>query len=204
MYTHHAVLLRVSNPQSYLHELTDSAVHGAELRREQLGIDDVRFLIEEAYRRPMGTAEKQELIVITNFITHEAQQALLKIVEEPPETTRFVFVIPHSLSLLDTLESRFFKQVIEDYTCDNSAFNVLRKAPIAKRMELIEEATKSKNHTWQSDVKCGLIDYLGSHSESYTREQLSSLQYVSTTLLTRGASNKFLLEELALTLDPRS
>jgi DNA polymerase III delta prime subunit len=204
MEIHHAVLLRVSNPQAYLHELRDSTVHSAEIRREQLGIDDVRYLIEEAYRRPMGTAETQELIVMTNFITLEAQQALLKIIEEPPETTRFVFVIPLSLPLLDTLQSRFFRLTVEDTTCDSSAFLLLKKAPIAKRMELIDEATKSKNHAWQSDVKCGLIDHLAANSNHYSVEQLRSLQYVATTLLTRGASNKFLLEELALVLDARS
>lgn len=204
MMTHHAVLRKVPDPTAYVMPPPSVDTEVYELRQDQIGIADVRTLIEQAHRRPGGETRYRQLLVVTNFITVEAQQAMLKVVEEPPETTQFVFVIPESLSLLDTLLSRFSLEVVPDQSYREDEFVLFHKQSLKERMTAIETAVKSKNHRWQGDIKCGLIEYLKRQDGQYSADELTALAYVATTLLTRGASNKYLLEHLALTLKARS
>ena len=96
---------------------------------------DVRKLIATAYRTPDGDATKQKVVIVTKYIfTVEAQQALLKVVEEPPQTTEFLFVVPYSLQLLPTLLSRL--NVISgdgiEGVCNVDAFVAFLEAGVRK------------------------------------------------------------------------
>lgn len=54
---------------------------------------------------PVGTAKKV-CILGAQFINYEAQQSLLKIIEEPHENTHFFLVVPQAGLLLETIRSR--------------------------------------------------------------------------------------------------
>ena len=85
MSPHHAVLFSASEPLVVSIDGYETiAVHN-QYRQAQFGIDDVRALISVAYRRPEGAEVERLLLVATEFITEEAQQALLKLIEEPDE-----------------------------------------------------------------------------------------------------------------------
>lgn len=200
MTSHHAVLISSPSPLSYVVDGTFSGTPHAEYRLPQCTIGDVRALIATAYRRPSGEATEQLLLVATEFIIEEAQQALLKLIEEPPVSTRFVFIIPEGYTLLPTLESRFERQAPIFKTEISETFNEFRNASYSGRLALIEESVKKKNHTWQAEIKRGLMSYVKSSSTTIPAVQLKELEYVLRLLLTRGASNKFLLEHLALTM----
>lgn len=200
MSPHHAVLFSASEPLVVSIDGYETiAVHN-QYRQAQFGIDDVRALISVAYRRPEGAEVERLLLVATEFITEEAQQALLKLIEEPPVSTRFIFVLPEGYSLLPTLESRFERAGSLGGSAVSTAFADFIKAPLANRLTLIEEHLKRKDHSWQAEIKKGLLGYLNDRPKSLPASVLSELEYVSRLLLTRGASNKFLLEHLALTL----
>ena len=170
---------------------------------EQLGISDARELIRLAYIKPVSS-DVLLLIVRTNFITFEAQNALLKVVEEPPVTTKFVFVTPPDCTLLTTLRSRFTQQEITTSTVSrNEDFEQFVDSGYAERVTGIETALKQKNTVWQRNIKQGLIGYL-KQTTDLSKESLSGLEFVARTLLTRGASNKMLLEHAALLLPTRS
>jgi len=201
MTSHHAVLFSSAAPLLHVFDEAAPLSFAAEYRLPQLGIDDVRTLIAAAYRRPHGDDIIQTLLVATEFITEEAQQALLKIIEEPPLSTRFVFVLPRGYNLLPTLESRFERQSEEGIVAhDISAFREFKNASYAERIAAIELSTKNKDHAWQQEIKNGLAAYLLGHKAELPLPALKELEYVVRLLLTRGASNKFLLEHLALTL----
>jgi hypothetical protein len=199
MTSHHAVLVPVVDPLTHEPELVDQTVDREMLTFERLGIGDVRMLIEKANRRPNNDAALLELVVRTQFVTVEAQQALLKIIEEPPESTSFQFVIPSDVTFLPTLESRFVR-VTSEHETDTEAFTSFKKSPLSERLQAIEAACKNKDTKWQRAIKSGLTAYLRKNSAAYSAIELQRLQLVLTTLLTRGAANKMLLEELALTL----
>jgi DNA polymerase III, delta subunit len=200
MISHHAVLISSHAPLTHSVEGLFSVAPSAEYRLPQFAISDVRALITTAYRRPSGEAQEQLLLVATEFVTEEAQQALLKIIEEPPVSTRFVFIIPEGYSFLPTLESRFERQEEVATTEMSAAFAEFSHSGYAQRLSLIEESVKKKDHTWQAEIKRGLMAYLKVNAATLSGPQLGELEYVLRLLLTRGASNKFLLEHLALTL----
>lgn len=200
MISHHAVLLSVDSPLTCDLKEWEYVPPTDRYVLPQLGIDDVRTLISNAYRRPDGEASVRTMIIATEFITEEAQQALLKIVEEPPQSTAFIFVIPHGYRFLPTLESRFERSTMASSGVAPKSFVSFKSASVKERMDLIESAVKRKDHDWYQEIKNGLTLYLKDSSHTLPREALSELEYVLRLLLTRGASNKFLLEHLALTL----
>ena len=200
MTSHHAVLLSVPAPLEYELPLDNVGI-GNEYRLPQIGIDDVRKIIIDAHRMPDNNAKERVLVVATQFITEEAQQALLKIIEEPPASTRFIFIIPLGYHFLPTLESRFERVDSKDEAAHTRTFDEFKAASISERLASIEYATKNKDLVWQSEIKKGLHHYLASPDVAQLSVgDLKDLEFVLRLLLTRGASNKFLLEQLALTL----
>lgn len=195
---HHAILLRD-------HELRTKQVETLENEFvqdsyfEKFQIDDVRALTASAYRRPPAGKSGLCFIVRTPFVTVEAQHALLKLLEEPPATSRFIFVTHPALSLLPTVLSRFQTESpdrIDKVTVEFSEFESLA---LKNRLEVIEEKLKQKDNEWIENVKTGLISFLNTESIDVPTT-LVDLEFVAGHLLTRGASNKMLLEQLALTL----
>jgi len=142
------------------------------------------------------------LVVVTaSNITYEAQQALLKILEEPPATTRFLFVVPTDVNLIPTLMSRFLdlseREVVSNETLE--IFNIFYHQSYADRLKDISTHVSSKDSAWIMGIKTGLASYLDAE-ESLNLERKKACHFVLESLGTRGASNKLLLEELALSL----
>ena len=71
---------------------------------EQFGIDEARELAREASLRAVG--DRALFVLGVTSITSEAQQALLKLFEEPQPGVLFVLLIPQG-TLLPTVRSRF-------------------------------------------------------------------------------------------------
>src|SRR3989338_4554984 len=72
---------------------------------ERFGIDEARALGSLAALKNFTQAT---FLIATPQITTEAQQALLKLFEEPQEGTTFVLIVPHGV-LLPTLRSRMLE-----------------------------------------------------------------------------------------------
>lgn len=196
--SHHAVLTRS-------HALTDEVVdipttwQAVDRYLEQLKVDNVRSLIEQAHMRPADT-DVVVFVVRTTFITLEAQNALLKVLEEPPASSRFIFVVPDDLVILPTILSRVV-EVRSHGVSDDEMFAAFLSAAPAERLQQIEKATKQKDVTWQRGIKTGLINYLRTTAQVSGKAEL---EFVTRLLLTRGASNKMLLEHAALVLPAKA
>ena len=72
---------------------------------QSFGIDEARELRERANSRAIS-GEHRIFILAMPGMTNEAQNALLKTLEEPPAGAQFFFIIPSPSSLLPTLRSR--------------------------------------------------------------------------------------------------
>lgn len=199
---HHATLVRVGSVSAAelpldrgLYEVQDQYI-------DRFGIDDARELVKKAVQRPIET-ETQVLVVRTEFITLEAQNALLKILEEPPVSTKIIFVVPSGLTMLPTVLSRIHEEMISGEAEEEGEepFQVFLSQSYKDRLAAIESAMKKKDVVWQQKMKRGLIRYVGTVSKTVAGR--SDLEYVARTLLTRGASNKMLLEHAALVLVTR-
>lgn len=198
---HHAVLVRSDSIEGFsLNEKTEDC-EITDTTYEKLGISEVRELINQAHQRPME-GDCKLMIIRTEFITIEAQNALLKVLEEPPQSTSFIFVVPESFQFLPTLLSRFSQGVEGDKVTDeNINFDEFLKSDIKKRLEDIETHIKKKDVAWQRSIKVGLIEYI--KSQQSDKNKTAELEFTARLLLTRGASNKMLLEQTALTLPTR-
>lgn len=198
--THHAELIRNNEVQTVKFDCVSEKVEKIEKYVERFGIDDARELVRQAYGRPVNSDELA-LVVRTELITLEAQNALLKILEEPPLSTKLVFVVPVDLMILDTLSSRFNQKKVDteiQTTEAKEVFKVFLNADYKTRLSEIESAIKKKDVMWQRLIKQGLIGYMSKNKDTVT--SIVGLEYAVRTLLTRGASNKMLLEHIALIL----
>lgn len=76
---------------------------------ESIGIDEVRRIKHFLYEKPV--ISKKRTIIIDNAyeLTTQAQNAILKIAEEPPRAGLLILVIPNPEAILPTLQSRFQK-----------------------------------------------------------------------------------------------
>ena len=195
---HHATLLRSSRPLDFQYE-TDNSV--SLFSFERLGIDNARQIATDAQLKPVSGAE-QVFVLRTLFVTHEAQNALLKLFEEPPAGLSFVLVLPPAVQLLPTLLSRIGQEVAEqpDVVINQPWVDFLAATP-ADRLTQIDLWQKTKESNWLQAITAGV------HTISYTEVPVGALpaiQLVGEQLGTRGASNKMLLEHLALILPLRN
>jgi DNA polymerase-3 subunit delta' len=74
--------------------------------RHSIKIDPVREVLRRAGYRPFDGRQRVAIINDADALEVEAQQALLKMLEEPPPATRFVLVTPQPDALLPTIRSR--------------------------------------------------------------------------------------------------
>jgi hypothetical protein len=134
-------------------------------------IDDARELKAAAGTKPIASADGKKIFVLAmDGITVEAQNALLKSLEEPPEYAHFFIVIPSAHLLLPTVKSRmaflqgdflqgekrrrekafgsrgFEANAREDESA--KAAEAFLKMPVAKRLEtikaLMDDVSKEK------------------------------------------------------------
>ena len=76
----------------------DAASHG--------GVDDARDLRERAFYAPVASRYKVYIIDEAHMVSREGFNALLKLVEEPPEFLRFIFATTEPEKVLTTIRSR--------------------------------------------------------------------------------------------------
>lgn len=74
--------------------------------KKTIGIDDVRAIRRGAYIKPNDLEFKMFVIDGCDRMTVQAQNALLKILEEPPDATYFFLLCESSSALLATVRSR--------------------------------------------------------------------------------------------------
>ena len=78
--------------------------------KKSIGVDQVRDeIIKEAFVRPFTSKRKVFIIEDGMALTVEAQNALLKVLEEPPEYVCFIILAENQSGLLETVRSRSLK-----------------------------------------------------------------------------------------------
>ena len=74
--------------------------------RKTIGVEPIRTVNDDAAVRPFSSARKVYIINEGDILTAEAQNALLKTLEEPPEYAVFIIIVENSSVLLPTVLSR--------------------------------------------------------------------------------------------------
>lgn len=96
--------------------------------RVQIGVDIIRFIRSDVYIKPNDYTHKVYIVESADKMTHEAQNAFLKVLEEPPSYAVFILLCESADSLLVTVKSRatiynterFDTDTVKDYLLKNS------------------------------------------------------------------------------------
>ncbi len=78
----------------------------SETEKAEIGVDTARKLIKEVYLKPQLSKKRVFIIKNAEKLGRSAQNALLKIIEEPPEYAVFILLSENSAMLLNTILSR--------------------------------------------------------------------------------------------------
>jgi DNA polymerase-3 subunit delta' len=116
---------------------------------EKIGIDE-GHLLRTMQGSMAVSGNKRIFIVIAEFITREAQNALLKVFEEPNVGVHFFIIMPSSDVLLPTLKSRMVivKNEDKEISCaDEKMAAAFFNGNVQERVELLAPIIESKNKT---------------------------------------------------------
>lgn len=181
-----------------------------------IGIEEIRALFKKIYLKPIQSPVKAVVISDAQNLTIAAQNALLKILEEPPDNTLILLALPKSDLLLPTITSRC--TVIElRSTLDESELpdDVLliqsfSQNEIGKKLLLAQNMSKNKDdaanwirHMIVTTRKI-LIEHVADNNTSYSTSQLlkylRELQKTHTLIKTTNVNVRLAMENLLLTL----
>lgn len=167
---------------------------------QMLKVDDARAIRMRAAQKPLG--ERQYFLIVCAGITAEAQNALLKSLEEPQGRTTFLIALASIHSLLPTVRSRI--EVIPSGGEHGTApvVSFIRATP-EERLEKIKEMLPKEADERDMRAIMGFLvmleERLGKMSPDLHRsEALRALYAAKKGILASTGSPKILLESLAL------
>lgn len=166
---------------------------------DSFGIGDARLLSDRAYIKPVSRSTRDFLVHFSS-ITIEAQNALLKLFEDPPESAVFHVILSREDMLLPTLRSRLLLVSREESVIDRDVMRAFLAMSYGERMDEIASRTKAKDAAWIEEVVAGAEAYAEHIKGGAKARVLKSVVFVRQYFSARSAAKKMLLEELALSL----
>lgn len=198
-----------------LHNIAD--IHIIEnLQTESIGIEEVKLLQKEMIFHPLELPYQAGIIFHSQNLTPEAQNALLKTLEEQPDTTLYILLVDNEKNLLETIVSRCTKHYIKSNS-DEQISNIKNENDLSKpeiltldlvdQFELIGKTIEGENNELAQ-----LIDDLNRHFKSELEKAItgndqekaktiiSILNKISTaqTRMKANANKKVTLENMML------
>jgi len=160
-----------------------------------LTVENAEYIRQSQERKSFDDTKKI-FIIEADFITEEAQNALLKVFEEPTAGTHFFIISPQDI-LLPTLRSRM--QVIQGETSRRSLTDSILKLKLKDRLVKIKEMTDDEDKSKQ-DAIAFLNDI---ETELYAKKEWKALKICEDArqaLYDRGAPVKMILEQVVLSV----
>lgn len=181
---------------------------------DTLAIDESRLLKERVSRKAFSSGKKY-FVLAFNFITSEAQNSLLKLLEEPSEDTMLFLIVPSAEMFFATVRSRI--QIISDGQLeaglakregnDFRATTVFLGGNLPQRLKIAKELAEAVK---EGESRAEVIRFL----DELEREARAKLDFSKHTdffkrliqakkyLSGRSPSVKLVLEQLALLAAP--
>lgn len=168
------------------------------VRAESLGIDEVRELKYQSVQRPLER-KMRNFFVCAQTITIQAQNAFLKLLEDPPETVRFYLVLPSIDFLLDTVLSRV-QVVVRDVNHKQTGdlAQEFLSSNYAERIKVVDKKIKEKDKKWFTLLLNNLE--IISIKNKEIKNILSEIFFIRKYQKINGSSQKMLFEHLAVSL----
>ena len=116
-------------------QATDILVIGLEAGKKSIGVDAIRQIRSGAYIKPNDFEFKAYIVKNSDRMTPQAQNAFLKLLEEPPANVYFFLLCENSSSLLPTVRSRASVIRMQTFSGAELAEYITSRDPAAKRMQ---------------------------------------------------------------------
>lgn len=183
------------------------------LRHGLFSVEDARKLMDVAVAAPIGS-HKVIIVSATRFF-HEAQNALLKLFEEPPQNVTLILVLPSEGVLLPTLRSRL--ALLTESDANEAAISALaheflaanaaeREKIIAKLVDCSKSDKDEEKQQARSDAVRLAEDLMRAASgkegvqNAERRAFIDDLMHFLPLLHTRSAPLKLIFEHLLLVI----
>lgn len=182
-----------ANPNLYIYE------------RDLFLIDDVRDVLEKHSRRGFtfnGNDGKNIFLIKLNSITFEAQNAFLKVLEEPNPNTYFFIISPQNIFLPTFLSRVNLVNLIDN---KKNKIGFLEKS-IVEKLEIVSKICKDISD--EKKTKQDAIYFLNTIEEEILEKEgslkafnkLKIIENSKEMLLQKGATLKIILEHTILNL----
>lgn len=187
---------------------------------QSIGIEDVKQMQKKIFLKPIKSEKKAIIIDEAELLTIEAQNALLKILEEPPAHTLIILSTSTKETLLPTILSRCQiiqleeeQQAISEKEKEElqTFLESLPELGIGERLKIAETVAKDKNKAIEWISKLILVareNLLKKHSletpDTFdtpdTLDTLKKLQSLHTLLKTTNVNARFAIENTLLSI----
>ncbi|MDD2657426.1 MAG: hypothetical protein PHD04_02050 [Candidatus Pacebacteria bacterium] len=178
-----------------------------------LSVEDARRVAELAAGRAFA-GETKVVIIAASRAYHEAQNALLKLFEEPPAGAYLFLIMPSLGGLLPTLRSRV--QVLAQGAASRSSKQEISKsaeefmkASKEKRSAMLKKLTSGRDEEEKRELREEAIAIINGieaaaydvgFTKPYIPELLEDIQVLRGHLYDRSAPVKMILEHLSLVI----
>lgn len=179
-----------------------------------MGIEDVRNIQKRILLKPFKGKTKAVVIEAYESITTEAQNALLKVLEEPPANTIIIISVPRKEIILPTIISRCKVVELNDdkQTLSNDEITQLHnylislsQSGIGERLRIAQDLSKNKDDVllWLEKMTVYLRQRLiKNYNDSQYYGLLKSFQTTYKTIKNTNVNQRIALEDLFLSFIP--
>jgi DNA polymerase III delta prime subunit len=178
-----------------------------------IGIDDIKQLQRAIFLKPIKSKTKAVIIEDAQLLTIEAQNALLKVLEEPPSHTIIILITTTKEALLPTIRSRCqiitgtitkIKLSQKEYDEYTQFLTTFPRWGIDMRLKKAEQLAKDKTKALLWIEKLILVTREELLKQTHEHNQLTILirhvQSLHTMLQTTNVNPRFAIENTLLTL----
>lgn len=184
-----------------------------------IGIEEIKNMQKKILFKPIKSPTKAVILEDAELLTTQAQNALLKILEEPPDHTIIILSSQSKETLLPTIISRCQIIGLEEKIQKLSEIEIqeltefienLPKMPMSEKLKKAEIVAKEKEKTivWIEKIIFTLREQLLEQTKNnqpninYTLYNIKAFQKTHTLLKTTNVNPRFLLETTLLSITP--
>lgn len=181
-----------------------------ESKKSSIGIAEIRAMQKTVFLMPSQGKKKAVIINHADTLTVEAQNALLKLLEEPPEHTIIVLTAKDKEALLPTTRSRctiieLDRSIATQKAPERLSIEDILQASLGQRLKIAQDAAKQDPlgfvETFIVTIGNDLVNTVN-HNEKATAylSMIDKLQTAQKTLKTTQANPRLLLENVLLSI----
>lgn len=140
-------ILNLKKKDKYRNSANIFGIWPKNLDRNSIGIDLIKDFIHEAQLKPFNSKQKVGIVLEADKMTLQAQNAILKTLEEPPSNTFLILCVSKIENLITTIRSRskIFEFYKKDKLINNETVTKLMNSDIIKRFDFVEKLLKEKD-----------------------------------------------------------